>query len=159
LSTLSVANDFSGGDGVDAPPDRAATTATGADTDERCRNASLIVPVDEDSAVAGLTQQEAGADASKKDSPAQEEKKQTAEEESLSKSQEDQSDDKSGGGMKRFVSHTHGVCIDNGNNRRRYLHEEQHHELEDDGLGGNVLRYDGVSVYVDHFCRYLGHVG
>ncbi|PNF34230.1 hypothetical protein B7P43_G17519 [Cryptotermes secundus] len=66
---------------------------------------------DEDSAVAGLTQQEAGADASKKDSPGQEENKHAAEEELLSKSQEDQSDDKSGGGTKRFVSHSHGVCI------------------------------------------------
>ncbi|XP_023707059.1 scaffold attachment factor B2 isoform X3 [Cryptotermes secundus] len=94
------ANDFLGGDGVDLPPIRVATTAAGADTDERRRNASLIVPVDEDSAVAGLTQQEAGADASKKDSPGQEENKHAAEEELLSKSQEDQSDDKSGGGTK-----------------------------------------------------------
>lgn len=85
--------------------------AAGADTDERRRNASLIVPVDEDSAVAGLTQQEAGGDANKKDSPGQEENKHTAEEESLNKSQEEQSDDKSGRGTKRFVSHSHGVCI------------------------------------------------
>lgn len=92
-------------------PVRAATAATGADTDERRRNASLIVPVDEDNAVAGLTQQEAGGDASKKDSLGQEENKQTSQEESLSKCQEDHSDDKSGGGSKRFVSHTHGVCI------------------------------------------------
>lgn len=111
MSTLSVANDFSGGDGVEFLPVRATTAATGADTDERRRNASLIVPVDEDSAVAGLTQQEAGGDASKKDSLGQEENKQTSEVETLSKSQEDQIDDKSGGGCKRFVSHTHGVCI------------------------------------------------
>lgn len=111
MCTLSVANDFLGDNGVNLPSIQAATTPAGADTDERRRNASLIVPVDEDSAVAGLTQQEAGGDASKKDSPGQEENKHTAEEESLNKSQEDQSDDKSGGGTKRFVSHSHGVCI------------------------------------------------
>jgi len=68
--------------------------------------------------VAGLTLQEAEADASKKDSLGKEENKETAEEESQNKSQEDQSDDKSGAGTKRFVSH--GVCIIT-NNRRGTL--------------------------------------
>jgi RNA recognition motif-containing protein len=97
------ANDFCGDGGVDLLPVQAATTASGAGTDERHRNASLIVPVDEDSAVAGLTLQEAEADASKKDSLGKEENKVTAEEESQNKSQEDQSDDKSGAGTKSSV--------------------------------------------------------
>lgn len=138
MSTLSVANDFCGDGGVDLLPVQAATTATGAGTDERHRNASLIVPVDEDSAVAGLTLQEAEADASKKDSLGQEENKETAEEESQSKSQEDQSDDKSGAGTKRFVSHSRGLYYNE--RSTRYPHNEFQHDFEDDELCGNVLR-------------------
>lgn len=138
MSTLSVANDFCGDGGVDLLPVRAATSASGAGSDERLHNASLIVPVDEDSAVAGLTVQEAEADASKKDSLGEEENKETAEEESQNKSQEDQSDDKSGAGNKRFVSRSRGLYY----NKRstRYPRNEFHHDFEDDKLCGNVLR-------------------